>query len=495
MTRQPITVTQTTLNIITLFIYLQTIQYAQNGFWTDHWTYTMDLIDSFLSIFPDKKASMLWESQVPFFMSPAIIRPRSERYELVDNPGNPGTSTIRVYRAVSAWSDSDFPIERQNALSAIYQSPEYVADGIGAGGVWQKHKRGSVFTVSIIAKLSMLGLLKFSTLDPLGMGVEMEGGKPGWNDAMNGLPGILGSSMPETYEALRIIRFVKKAVKQYELPISFPIEFAQFLSSLKQTLEVFAISSKDEAACFAFWDSSNNARELYRLLVVAYFDGSLQEFSASYLVDVLGAVELKLEDGIRKALALHDGLSPTYFYYECTEFLILPSDPTLVPQTTRVAALQFRMHQLPIFLEGPSRHFKIIDNVEEKRQVYLKSKNSELYDKELSMFTISGSLASMGQEVGRMMAFSPGWLENQSVWLHMSYKFYLELLRGDLYDEFYSEIKTGLVCFMDTEKYGRSPLEAASFIVSSAFPDQKVRFSFLFLNKASQYSTIFFLKR
>ncbi len=33
------------------------------------------------------------------------------------------------------------------------------------------------------------GILKFSTLDPHGMGVEMEGGKPGWNDAMNGLPG------------------------------------------------------------------------------------------------------------------------------------------------------------------------------------------------------------------------------------------------------------------------------------------------------------------
>ena len=35
-------------------------------------------------------------------------------------------------------------------------------------------------------------MLKFSTLDPFGMGVEMEGGKPGWNDAMNGLPGTTG---------------------------------------------------------------------------------------------------------------------------------------------------------------------------------------------------------------------------------------------------------------------------------------------------------------
>ena len=73
-----------------------------------------------------------------------------------------------------------------------------------------------------------------------------------------------------------------------------------------------------------------------------------------------------------------------------------------------------------------------------------------------------------------MVAFSPGWLENESVWLHMSYKFYLELLRGGLYEEFYHEIKTGLVPFMDVDVYGRSPLEAASFIASSVFPDKKL---------------------
>jgi len=87
------------------------------------------------------------------------------------------------------------------------------------------------------------------------------------------------------------------------------------------------------------------------------------------------------------------------------------------------------------------------------------------------MFAISGSLKAMGPEVGRMVAFASGWLENQSIWLHMSYKFYLELIRGGLYEEFYHEVKTGLVPFMDASVYGRSPVEASSFIVSSAFPD------------------------
>jgi hypothetical protein len=79
--------------------------------------------------------------------------------------------------------------------------------------------------------------------------------------------------------------------------------------------------------------------------------------------------------------------------------------------------------------------------------------------------------SGVDQTIGRLMAFSPGWLENQSIWLHMSYKFYLELLRGELYDEFYTEISTGLAPFMNPLVYGRSPLEAASFVVSSQFPD------------------------
>ena len=36
----------------------------------------------------------------------------------------------------------------------------------------------------------------------------MEGGKPGWNDAMNGLPGLFGSGTPETFELKRLVNFI-----------------------------------------------------------------------------------------------------------------------------------------------------------------------------------------------------------------------------------------------------------------------------------------------
>lgn len=464
--------------IIRAAIQVPAAQYAQNGFWADHWTYTLDLVENFLSIFPDREQSFLWDATpVPFYMSPAIVKPRHTRYSLVDNPNKPGTSTVRVYSAVSAWGDADFPTDRKNALNSIYSDPSYVADSAGAGGVWQRAKSGAVFTVAPIAKLLMLGTLKFSSLDPKGMGVEMEGGKPGWNDAMNGLPGLLGSGMPETYEMYRMVERVRDTIVKHDRGVDVPKEFSQFLSDMDAALDAFNGSSKDDKADFDYWDASNSAREAYRDATVATFDGEKETMSASQLSAILGKMLAKTSTGIDRAVAYNNGLSPTYFYYECVDYEIIPPAATIPGQAapaTQVKVKQFKVHTLPLFLEGPTRHMKVVDDVDGKRRVYEMTKNSALYDQPLKMFTISESLKSMGQDVGRMMAFTPGWLENQSVWLHMSYKFYLELLRGGLYPEFFEEMKTGLVPFMDNKVYGRNPLEAASFIVSSAFPDSKL---------------------
>merc|ERR1712083_743093 len=77
--------------------------------------------------------------------------------------------------------------------------------------------------------------------------------------------------------------------------------------------------------------------------------------------------------------------------------------------------------------------------------------------------------------MGRQISFAPGWLENQSIWMHMSYKYYLQLLRGKLYDIFFDEMKGGgILPFMDPKIYGRSLMECSSFIASSAFPDPSI---------------------
>lgn len=116
---------------------------------------------------------------MPFFLSPAYVLPRSERYSLVNNPAKPGTSTIRVYKPLMMWDDAGFDPELKQEIVDIKTSPDFVADQFDAGGIWMRDKDRKQFNVSPGAKLLMLGVLKFSSMDPFGMGVEMEGGKPG----------------------------------------------------------------------------------------------------------------------------------------------------------------------------------------------------------------------------------------------------------------------------------------------------------------------------
>lgn len=527
--------------------------FAQNGFWTDHWTYILDLFDSYLSVYPDNEEHLLFDSKkIGFFMSPAVVLPRSKRYQL-EAKGPNGDSAddagyiVRVYRSVSIMGvDKDFPQDRADELNDIYSS--YVHDAGNAGNVFQRTapvmveknsdatnavsipQKQRVFQVSIICKLFMLSVLKFTTMDAHGLGVEMEGGKPGWNDALNGLPSLLGSSMPgkcsafhlcisiaflvvsvditrvfiyiETYETIRLLKFLKTTLSKHSTQVvEVPEEFGVFLMSVKKVLieMIFPVQPTastplepyhyNEDTEYEYWDKVNTAREQYRESVSVTFSGVTQSYAAADVIAIIGMMYDKAKIGVRQALlstADSSGLSPTYFYFDCTNYStatdqdwskskILAEAQQSSHNQIDVMCLSFKRHSLPLFLEGPVRQLRIIDQEFDRRIIYNRLKQSSLYDETLQMYLISESLKKAPEEIGRVVAFSPGWLENESVWLHMSYKYYLELLRGGLYDEFYGEISTGLVPFMDAAKYGRSPLEAASFIVSSAFPDNKLQ--------------------
>jgi hypothetical protein len=104
--------------------------------------------------------------------------------------------------------------------------------------------------------------------------------------------------------------------------------------------------------------------------------------------------------------------------------------------------------------------------------LYEAIRKSPLYDKKLKMYKSTTSLLSASEEIGRCRIFTPGWLEHESVWLHMEYKYLLEILKSGLYEEFYRDFKHVLIPFQNPARYGRSILENSSFLVSSAFPDK-----------------------
>jgi hypothetical protein len=421
------------------------------GYWSDHWDYNLDLVENYLSIYPDKLNHLLFEDDsYRFYDSACIVYPRSEKYVIHKNQ-------VRQYGA------EDHDKEKMNRK------------GFNASGTnWLTTKYGDMAHTTLMVKLISLALNKFSSLDPYGMGVEMEGGKPGWNDAMNGLPGIFGSGMPETFELKRLITFIKDTVTK-QSSIQVPAEIYDFLLSVAETLSQ---AKEENWSDFAYWDKVATLREEYREKVRFTLDGENLELSTDKVLEVFTEFADKVDAGIEKACEYGDGIVPTYFTYKATEFepvLDEKGNPINTHYGMPKAIVKaFEVQPLPAFLEGPARMLPTMEDKAAAKTLFQNIKNSKLYDEKLKMYKTSVPIEELSMENGRIRAFTAGWLERESVFLHMEYKFMLSLIKVGLLDEFFEEMKHVLIPFLPPEMYGRSILENSSFIASSENPNPDV---------------------
>ncbi len=417
------------------------------GFWSDHFTYNLDLIEAYLDIFPDKLETLLFEDQsYRFFNSIESVLPRSQKYVLTKD------QKVRQYGA------------------AIKDKDKIKALSLDENGVnWVKTAKGEIFETNLYVKLIALVVTKFSLLDPLGMGIEMEANKPGWNDAMNGLPGLFGSGLGETFEVQRILNFLIEATQGLEnQTIKLPIEISGLLKG------IFA-KINEHLEDFNYWDAVSLLREGYREKTRFGLTGQVEVSSLTEIKGILESFLMKLSQGISKAKDMGNGLFPSFFKFTAEEFEVI-KDSEGNPIITHyglpsVKIKSFSGKTLPYFLEGPARYLKGSKNVEEARDIHQRVKASGIYDEKLGMYKTSESLEGENHEIGRIKAFTAGWLERESVFLHMTYKYLLGLLCAGLYEEYYEAMKTNFVPFMDPEVYGRSILENSSFIASSVNPD------------------------
>ncbi len=428
------------------------------GYWIDHWTYNLDLIETYLAVYPESKSDLLFEEDtVTFFDGPAFVQPRSRKHVLTID------GLVRQYGSVV--EDE----EKAALIAARAESPNLVRTD---------HGRGEVYRTTVFAKLVGLALLKFATLDPLGMGVEMEAGKPGWYDALNGLPGLFGSSLCETYELQRLLTFLLQAMdEEGEYRVDLPIEQVELMEPVVEALQSWC-ESDDQDRDFQYWDFVAAAREAYRARVRLGFNGERKDLSFDQLGPILEDFRAKVRAGIQRAVKMNDGIPPTYFAYTVTDFDLITStdgEPQRDEQgRPYVRAKRFTPRVLPLFLEGPVHALKVQPDVDSARNLYAKIRESDLFDRKLGMYKVNAPLGDQSHEIGRARAFTPGWLENESIFLHMEYKYLLEVLQAGLYEEFYEDLESALICFQEPEVYGRSPLENSSFLVSSAHPDESL---------------------
>jgi hypothetical protein len=416
------------------------------GYWIDHWEYNLDLVESYLAVYPDRRDDLLYNTDLPFYDSSIVVQPRSIKYVLVNG----------VPRQLNSLLED----KEKAARIAARTSQSH----------WLRKEDGEIYRTTLFSKMVLTALLKFTTLDPWGMGIEMEAGRPGWDDALNGLPGLFGSGMAETYELARWLNFLLDEIPANKNGgIKFPQEAADLLEEVSTSLGAYSLSAGADKG-YLFWDEVSTARESYRQRTRLGFVGVEQFISFDRLYHLLSTFMAKVSSGIELAYELNNGLPPTYFIYDVDEYDILPECdlrgyPYIQPRS-------FSPKILPLFLEGPTRAYKILPDVDSAKNLYQRIKGSLLYDSKLSMYKLNASLESQPHDIGRARAFPPGWLENESIWLHMEYKYLLEILKAGLYEQFFADMTNILVPFFDPQIYGRSPLENSSFLVSSAHPDE-----------------------
>ena len=148
----------------------------QEGYWVDHWTYNNDLLEQFTQVFPDKVIDLIFNNkEYTYYDNCVVVLPRVKRY-ILTNQG------VRQYVSVIKIASKEKMIKERN------KNPNQVRTDYGIGDIYNS---------TLISKIVCLIVNKIASLDANGVGVEMEGNKPGWCDALNGLPAILGSSIKD----------------------------------------------------------------------------------------------------------------------------------------------------------------------------------------------------------------------------------------------------------------------------------------------------------
>lgn len=423
------------------------------GYWSDHWDYDLDLVEGYLLVYPEDKDRLLFEDGCyKYYDSAAVVRPRRDTYVLAKNGP-------RQYGAVELSKEK-------------LQRPGFDPKGTN----WLRDEDGNEVTATLFGKMMTLAVNKFALLDSQGLGIEMDGGKPGWNDAMNGLPGLFGSSMPETLELKRLVEFMLEAVKEYEggaIGVELCIELAELMDGLFAALH-------EGLSDFEYWDRAACMREDFRERIKLSVTGEKVMVGFGRLEQVLEAFDGKLQAAVERAMEIGGGIMPTYFTYEAEEYEVVKSpdgSPRMSPYgLPSVEVRRFKRRDLPYFLEGPARFLAAAKPGEREtaREMCGKIKETDVYDRKLNMYKTSASLEGISMENGRIRAFTPGWLERESVFLHMEYKYILGMLKAGLHEEFYEAMGDALIPYQDPEVYGRSILENSSFLASSANPDPAV---------------------
>ena len=282
------------------------------GYWQDHWFYNLDTIDTFRMVYPDRWLEALIERRVySYFDDPDVVQPRGRKTVLIGGK-------VRQYGAVLRDD------EKQALIASRERDPYKLRTQLGAGEIYHSN---------LLVKLLCIVANRISSLDRAGIGIEMEAGKPGWLDSLNGLPGIFGSSLNETLEIERACQMLLDSFSMDALEAQ-PMfeELAQLIRDLSGALTDW-LSSSD---ALEYWERSQSLKEAYREATRLGISGKESRPRSgveivAFLSNCLAAIRASFESG---PIRDESGLPFTYYITDIGEYV--PRVPASGPSIWRL---------------------------------------------------------------------------------------------------------------------------------------------------------------
>ncbi|MFA5272437.1 MAG: hypothetical protein WC412_08915, partial [Candidatus Omnitrophota bacterium] len=296
----------------------ETLASHGEGYWIDHWRYNLDLIENFISIYPDKIKDLFLSKDYCFWDDEFRVKERYARLHLKDK---------KVYQ----WHCVEEVPSKKDEINKRGRSANFLRD-----------KKGNIYRTNLFEKILTLILNKAASLDPEGIGVEMEADKPGWCDSLNGLPALFGSSLCETFELKRACLLIKEildGLKAKEIVMSS--EVFSFYAKIEKLLKGYS-SGDDKRRDFNWWDKSNLVKENFRKETFKSINGKTAKLKAARVKEFMNNLIAKLDVGIKKAKDAN-GMYSTYFTYELKKYRL---------KNKQIEPVQFVKKALPYFLEG-----------------------------------------------------------------------------------------------------------------------------------------------
>jgi len=276
------------------------------GYWGDHQIiYLLKLLEGSHKYHPGKLLSLLNKEIYTYANIPYKIKPYSEIIE-------------------DHYNTVDFDFELNQRINKRVEK-------IGTDGKLIQDQNGNIYHVSLLEKLLVPALVKFSNYIPQA-GIWMNTQRPEWNDANNALVGN-GTSMVTLYYLRRYIIFLQEVLEGADLDrVSISNEVCEFFYNITEGLQSFhsvlskTISDQDRKN---FTDVLSTAGSEYRANI--YSNGFSGEKSLLSILEINKFFEISLihidhsiqsnerEDHLFNAYNLirfdkNDGISIRYLY-------------------------------------------------------------------------------------------------------------------------------------------------------------------------------------